>query len=371
MQLFTRAHANDSDPALRRLAALAEHVEAVQLEIGIPLRWPGPARTAFVAMLSDVFGNVGARDRRHRRPAVGTAARGSAGDAHACGGRPTTRLGLQFADGQLAGLGSIDVGAAGAIAGRFLVTDGPDRLALFTGELARRGGTDLCVPCLTFASGDEVIDVRYDGALLSFPMLTPFNDLEHGLAAGTLVDGAIDLRFVAGHAGDLAGGARFGIVEGTIRLGAERHRVRAHAHALGASPATHRGHPSARVTFPGTAWGDLDLRSTAPGDARPSSVDRRAFRFALAGVAWRENGSRPVRGDGEIILGASSPLRLHLDDDGERRVLEGTLTRLIPVRRPGAAGAVLETVYALCRFAGAPPGWVEVTMEHPAEDEAS
>jgi hypothetical protein len=143
--------------------------------------------------------------------------------------------------------------------------------------------------------------------------------------------------------------------------------VRAHAHALGASSTLHRGHPTARVTLPGTPWGDLDLRSSAVGDAAASSADSRAFRFALTGVAWRDHRSYPLRGTGDIVLAAASPLCLSLDD-GEQRVLHGTLARLIPVRRPGAAGTVIETIYALCCLDGAPPGWVEVTMEHPADD---
>ncbi len=45
LQLFTTRHRDDPRPLVRALASLAPSVDAVQLELGIPLRWPGPWRT--------------------------------------------------------------------------------------------------------------------------------------------------------------------------------------------------------------------------------------------------------------------------------------------------------------------------------------
>ena len=44
LQLFTSRYVADPRPAVRRLADLASSVDAVQLELGIPLRWPGAWR---------------------------------------------------------------------------------------------------------------------------------------------------------------------------------------------------------------------------------------------------------------------------------------------------------------------------------------
>src|SRR5437764_1342383 len=48
LQLFTRRYAGDCRSRVAALASMASAVDAVQLELGIPLRWPGPWRTRFV-----------------------------------------------------------------------------------------------------------------------------------------------------------------------------------------------------------------------------------------------------------------------------------------------------------------------------------
>src|SRR5262249_57900355 len=44
LQLFTARHRNDPRDRVGRLAALGPRVDAVQLELGIALRWPGAWR---------------------------------------------------------------------------------------------------------------------------------------------------------------------------------------------------------------------------------------------------------------------------------------------------------------------------------------
>src|SRR5438132_9240877 len=48
LQLFTPRYAEDSRPLVRALAARAALVDAVQLELGIALRWPGAWRSRFL-----------------------------------------------------------------------------------------------------------------------------------------------------------------------------------------------------------------------------------------------------------------------------------------------------------------------------------
>jgi hypothetical protein len=382
MQLFTPGRVDDADPLLRRLARLADRVDAVQLEVGIPVRWRGPRRTAFVRTFAEVFAAAPPESAPHRegdRGREGTPSsdppRAGAGATLACGGRPTTRLALQVASADLAVLTSVDVAAAGAIAGRLLITDAAERLALFTGELAERHTHTLHVPALRVDVRDQhAFDVRFTGPLLAFPMLTPFLDLERGLAAGNLRDARVHLRFApANPLADLpAGAARFGTVAGVVRLGGTRHRVRARAWAS-AGLAPPQRHPSARLVLPGTALGDLELCSTAAGDS-PSEESRKSaltavFHFALTGTAWSDTRSTPVRGVADVHLGESASVRVRVQaPGGESHLLAGRLDRLIPVRRPGSSGSVVETVYALCRLAAAPTGWLELTVEHAAGD---
>src|SRR3989442_5085313 len=55
VQLFTPRYAEDGRPLVRALAALAPLVDAVQLELGIALRWPGPWRGRPVARRKDAL----------------------------------------------------------------------------------------------------------------------------------------------------------------------------------------------------------------------------------------------------------------------------------------------------------------------------
>src|SRR5207247_7966324 len=64
LQLFTGRRAGDPHPAISRLAALADRVDAVQLELGIPLRWPGPRRSAFTQLLVAILSGAYASEER-------------------------------------------------------------------------------------------------------------------------------------------------------------------------------------------------------------------------------------------------------------------------------------------------------------------
>ncbi|TMA80495.1 MAG: hypothetical protein E6J72_08145 [Deltaproteobacteria bacterium] len=379
MQLLTARHADDPEPLLRRLAMLAERVEAVQLELGIPLRWRGPQRAAFVETLVDVLTesptaavvpltgddtHAATLDRRAETtltfPVLG------------CGGKPTTRVGMQVASGPVAVFGSIDAGPAGATAGRLLITDAAERLALFTGELVERGPS-LHVPALCIeADDDDALDLRFAGPMLAFPVLTPFTDLERGLAAGTLIDADVHLRLTPTAPGThLAPGAvRFGTVRGIVRLGDASHRLDASGAASEGLPAP-APRPNVRLVLPGTPRGDLDLRShtvteVAGDPARPFAT---AFRFEIDGTAWSGPQSTPLRGVADVHL-RDATIRIRIDGEGQGAAdLDATLDRPIPVRRPGPAGTVIETVFALCRIPNAPTGWLELTVDRGADDD--
>ncbi len=370
LQLFTPTHRDHSDATVRKIAALAPRVDAAQLELGIPLRWPGPRRATFVDLLTRVF------DGR-RAESVPTPA--TEGSALACGGHATARQGIQFAQDGLLGFTSIDTAGDGGVAGRLLVSPTSDELALFTGELAERGDGALTIPGLEYTTTDAGgMRVRFEGPLLSFPTLTPFLDLEHGLARGHLVEAALDLSFTPARAEAPAPQARgaFGTLQGWLALDGTRRTISTVAQGLAGPLAVPDQHfPFARFTLPATPLGHLALVSEHASDPAPdpdsSSLRARRFQFALTGTAWRNDGSRTVAATCDLTLTPSGgQLRLDVDAAGETRVFTAALERLIPVRRPGRARSVVLTVFALCVPSGGPAGWIEVSTQHPAAPSA-
>jgi hypothetical protein len=369
LQLFAAAVV-DREPPLRRIAALAARVDAVQLELGIPLRWPGPRRRAFtellVAMLSDVAAAAPAADDATpgRTDVLGVAVR--------CGGRATRRRVLQFVAGDLLGMTSMEIGDGAAIAGRLLLSPGPGRLALFTGELAAAG---LAVPALAYHEGDGgLLDVGYEGSMLEFPALTPFLDLEDGLARGALIEAALAVRFAPEHVvAERAAAdqrehaslrARFGTLRGTLTLDGARHDIATVACATSAGLAGGSGRvPALRLTLPETPLGPCDLVSSG-AEAQPAGLRAptdEAFVFAIAGAT--SNGTL-VTGRCDLTIGArSGSLRLTVRGSAGEHDVTGVLERVIPVRRPGRAGSVIEIRYALCRCPTLAPGWIELSVE--------
>src|ERR1700687_3141513 len=126
LQLFTtRGHESD-DPSVRQIAAwvAAGHLTALQLELGIPLRWPGAWRDRFIDAIVRSFEGVSAV-RCADEPL-------SAAHAPLAG----TATSLQFYDaaadvGMFAGVGRVGPHSVG---GRVLLFLGGQHIALFTGE---------------------------------------------------------------------------------------------------------------------------------------------------------------------------------------------------------------------------------------------
>jgi hypothetical protein len=330
------------------------------------LRWPGPRRATFIDLLTRVFA---ARRAENATTPV------TSGAALTCGGRATARQGIQFAQDGLLGFTSIDTATDGGVAGRLLVSRTSDELVLFTGELAHRGNGSLTIPGLEYTATEAGgMRVRFEGPLLSFPTLTPFLDLEHGLARGHLVDAALDLSFTPERSAPNAAAATaaFGTLEGWLALDGARRTISTVAQGLEGPLAISDQHfPFARFTLPATPLGHLALASQGtsdpPSDPDSSSLRVRRFHLALAGTAWRDDGPRTVTGTCDVILTHSGgQLRLDVTAAGETRVFTATLERLIPVRRPGRARSVILTVFALCLPTGCPAGWIEVSTQHPA-----
>lgn len=350
LQAFAAA-GDDDGP----LAAMARRgiLDAVQLELGIPLRWQGPQRIALVRALTEAL-----------LPSIpaGRAALPAPSSLTPHSGPITRRLGLQFTAGPLVGLTSIDAGDTGPVAGRLLLSRGTATLALFTGELPSHDAETWRMPPLAYApNADGSFELRYEGAILEFPCLTPFLDLENGLATGKLVSADVRLRVAA------APGLRteyFATARGHVRLEDDVYDVdtvalvSAGGTAFGARPSR------LRLVLPATPLGDLTLRA----DGRLDGTVATGARATLTGTAHHAtsdpepvSGSCEVRLDGTVGRATLAVRGAH----GTTYTEAAHLDRLIPVRRPGRPGHVAHTTYARAIWPSNLVGVVEVTEEHP------
>ncbi|HLY37965.1 MAG TPA: hypothetical protein VKU61_08015 [Candidatus Binatia bacterium] len=207
VQLFTTRYRDDPRPAVRALARHAARVDAVQLELGIPLRWPGAWRARFLAALEAALPAMiapGPSSEPVTDPAVSTVIQP---------GR------LQFTGPELCGLVAVDRDRGG----RLLLFPPDGGLLLFTGE--RLGleavGTERTLRMLRRGDGGRTI--TYRGPLLRFPDTLPFLDLEAGLARAELVDADVALVFAPDHPECAVAG--FGRVSGRAIVGDVTHAL--------------------------------------------------------------------------------------------------------------------------------------------------
>lgn len=352
LQLF-RAGADGDAETPCPIAALCRRasIEAVQLELAIPLRWPGPRRDRFVAMLAEVFGAPAARTPPARVPPV---------PLRTLAGRITERRGLQCIVGDALVMVGIDGAEAGPVAGRVVISPGPDELVLFTGELSHPSDRHAIPPLAITALASEGLRVTYDGPLVRFPTLTPFLDLERGLAGGTLVEGHVDLTFAA----DRTGIGGFGDVHGAFVVDGRRQVVAVRGVTTHRTE-THTGSsfPACRLILPTAPWGgssfglDRGVALTATADGglagrlvgQIESADGVVTAHARVAIDLATTG-------GTLALVIEEPVAL-------ARTVRAILERAIPVRRPGREGTVVETTFALVRAGGAYLGWIEVSIE--------
>jgi hypothetical protein len=243
LQIFRCGAPGASAPQLARWRAEGR-VEAVQLELGMPLRWPGPIRSAFVAAVAAAFGETdGARD--------------ASPDGTSLAPQPG---GIQFYDPQ-AELGlTARVDCANThIASRLLIFIGRRRLALFIGEDAlghRSGAHGLHV--LPEADGFRL---RFAGTALMCDDGALYIELEHAFAASRLCPVHLDVRF---HSGPIR---HCGSVSGWVEVDGERRRIATHALAEQVLPQRAPGawsiHTQLHASF--GAAGALRLRHEFPG----------------------------------------------------------------------------------------------------------
>src|SRR5262249_20446667 len=175
----------------------------MQLELGVPLRWPGTWRRRLVEACVAALPALLAEE-------TATTALPMPIISHTPKAR---RHSLEIAAEGASGLVAID--AAGA---RLLLFPPDGGLALFTGE--RTGGEEpgrvggLHID----ASAPGTLRVRFTGPMVRFADTTPFLDLERGLSRATIIEHAdVALDFVASDP-DGSGVADFGAVRGEATL---------------------------------------------------------------------------------------------------------------------------------------------------------
>lgn len=249
LQLFRRRPGGELAPRLRAWVA-AGRLDAVQLELAAPLRWPGPLRAAFAAAVREAFAFPAPRPiAPGPAPAPATAAVAPASAPAA----------LQvYAPGSGIGLSArLDPRRGGGVSGRLLLFLGGSRVALFTGEGPHPAPLSGAGP--HFAAAADGLRLTFDGWALHAADGGLYVDLERALAASHLLAVRADLVF-SRRAGE------HGRVRGTLALDGAVERIDAPGFApAGPVEVGWRSHLSLRAGFAdGTA---VSVRHRVPGEA--------------------------------------------------------------------------------------------------------
>jgi hypothetical protein len=209
LQVFRHGAAATTGPRLAEWTA-ARRIEAVQLELGVPVRWPGAYRRAFVHAVRAALDGA--------PPALASTARVQPAAAHV--DQPSASLQLYDPRMQIGLTARVDHAGAHT-AGRLLVFRGPQRVALFIGEDRRGRGT--AGPLFTPTA--DGFRLAFGGAALACEDGALYVDLEQAFAASRLCAVAVEVEFRQHPSPD------YGRAEGWIEIDGQRDRVEAPAFA--------------------------------------------------------------------------------------------------------------------------------------------
>jgi len=350
VQLFSGRHRDDPRALVGGCAAFAGTTEALQLELGAPLRWPGAWRGRFVDACVAALPAFVTRTP----PPPGALADLSCGTPPA----PTSNRRLEVVGRGVGVAGTTSdafalVAALDATGGRLLVFPPDGTLLMFGADrLAAAASADGdAVGGLALADGSSPA-LRYRGPLLHFPHTAPFVDLEEGLASAAMIDDA-ELRLrIEPDAAPQPDEGRFGRIDGTLRVGARTHALSGRAFL-------------ARSDAP-LPWPRLRTAlRLARGERLVVAIDTTAG--SADGTLVRDGNRCGVRAATIRFDDPERPLdRWQLEvalSDGSRRRLELAAVHRLPVVRGGPERAI-RILYASCRIVGdgavAPIGWVEL-----------
>ncbi len=335
VQLFTPRYRADPRPLVRQLAALGARADAVQLELGVPLRWPGAWRRRLVDACVAALPELLAAD--------GPAAAGPVATAPASRPAPPRRQTLEIAGDGTSVLVARDAGGA-----RLLLFPPDGGLVMVTCERTGDADADAAGGLRVTTGADGAVHVRFAGPMMRFPDTTPFLDLERGLAAAAVVEQAeVAIDFDPVH--PEARGDDFGSVRGRAVLDGRPLDLGGHGFAGGGTGPT--TWPRVRLAL--VLANGARLALTVGPDGGPAS-----------GFLCRDGRHQAVVG-AEVRLGAGDdPFRgLAVDVEvagGGRMSLTPQAVQRLPVIRGGAPP--LRLVYATCRLPAASglAGWCEL-----------
>jgi len=339
LQLFAAREPGD-EPVVRRIAewVTQKRVEALQLELGVPLRWPGSWRERFVAAAVEALGpsrtfNVQASPR----PAPSRDSALSTQDSAL-----SAQHSLQFYD-PVAGIGlSAGVGRIGpqVTGGRLLLFLGGQRVALFTGEEAHAQGSSVAPLDLTGG-------VRFAGAMLLLDDGATYLDLEAAFSASRLVDAEVAVRFEPLGAPSLDEDQdsdvtmpSFGRMHGRVRVDRRELRVDATGFAnAGGFRAGSHGQTMIAATF-----GAEHAVLSRAADGAPNAV---TLHFTAAARRTLDTACLAISTDGD----AYTPASIELTCDGQLPLVATPLTRMA-ILRPAGRGRYLRVTFgvAACRW---------------------
>ncbi|MGE0824426.1 MAG: hypothetical protein AB7G75_03915 [Candidatus Binatia bacterium] len=208
MQLFSGRFAEDSSPAVQRLAQLCTtgKVNAVQCELGVGLRWPGAERERFVEVFCQTLGKPPhlAREQEREFATVSIPVLRAAATSHQNGAllplrhqAESRRFGLHFHD-PVSGLGLMggieNSPSSHTHSGRLMLSLGGTEMVLFTGEDESVADPhQLRVGGLLWQSHPDGLAIAYRGSVMRFSHPQAFIRLEAGLAASWVEPAEISL----------------------------------------------------------------------------------------------------------------------------------------------------------------------------------
>lgn len=334
LQLFTPRAALIDDACARRIAAwVAEgRINALQLELGIPLRWPGRWRDRFVAATVEAFADQGtARSRGQADPPHDLTPQESA--------RRAPSVALQFYD-HAADIGlSAGIGHAGprVRSGRLLLFLGGQRVALFTGEDVHATGHRVGPLRMQWKDGQLCLD--FSGPILQLDDAAVYLDLEAALARSRLVEADVQIEFApSSDAGTGDAGARFGAARGTVSIAGNRRDV---AGGGFANAAAFRASEAHRQTMLAAAFGNAGGVLTRVVDG---ASDASALHFSRSEPqSWG-----PVRIAVETDADQYNPKGFVLWCDGQPPLRAQPMSRMAILRPTGGGGYVRVTFGTAC-----------------------
>lgn len=358
VQLFSGRHREDARPGIARFAPLGDVTEALQLELGAPLRWPGAWRRRFVDACAAALPAFVTRT-----PATGETLAGPC--PRASDTTPSRRLEVVGRGYGVAGATSDEfalVAALDATGGRILVFPPDGTLLMFGGDRLDDGGPHAdgdAVGSLVVSDG-ETATLHYRGPLLHFPNTTPFVDLEQGLASAAMVDDAELHVRVRSDVAPLPAAGRFGTVHGTLTLDGRCHVLDGRGFTARSDVAP--PWPRLRTALRLHSGERLVLAVATAVGVADGTLLRNGSALAIRAASFRfDDPDRPLD-------------RWYLDvalDDGSRREIALEAVHRLPVVRGGVERAV-RVLYASCRIVGArvgdsvgggtcaPAGWAEL-----------